>query len=49
MSLCAWDCPYSISNIPDILYTEQSIPEVGDIVYSYENNVLSQISMLYFV
>ncbi len=43
MSLCAWDCPYSISNIPDILYTEQSIPEVGDIVYSYENNVLSQI------
>ena len=43
MSLCAWDCPYNISNIPDTLYTEQSIPEVGDIVYSYENNVLSQI------
>lgn len=43
MSLCAWDCPYSISNIPDTLYTEQSIPEVGDIVYSYEDNVLSQI------
>lgn len=49
MSLCAWDCSYSISNIPDTLYTEQSIPEVGDIVYSYEDNVLSQISMLYFV
>lgn len=43
MSLCAWDCPYNISNIPDTLYTEQSIPEVGDIVYSYEDNVLSQI------